>query len=218
MLFLPIVKPWLFPFQRYQLLAFGLSVTAHLALGLIFKYGADLGHQESAQLIAAPIVVTFGEPKKAISTLSDRARSRIDREVDILAPSQQSTPLRPNEKPLFPIFRPTEPYYFRGKDLTEKPLVLRDIPPDVGHFLLDVMPQSVMAHLLVNEAGDVDQVILEDSELPPHAESLLRGVFLKVKFRPGKIGSMAVKSRVKIEVTIEPVSTASPNLNRTLIR
>lgn len=124
----------------------------------------------------------------------------------------------PNETSSIPIHKQSEPYYFPVKELTEKPLVSRDIPPDLGILLPEVASQSVGVWLFINEAGEIDRIKIGNSDLPPYAEVLLREYFGKVKFYPGKIDGAAVKSKLKIEVVIEPEKNSQRDPNRSLVQ
>jgi len=112
----------------------------------------------------------------------------------------------PNEVlPILPVLMSPDPHYYRSNELTEKPRLLQDIAPDQVLVLPDIFPQPVVVHLLINELGDIDKVIVEESFLSEQARRLVIEAFTKIKFDPGRLGDMPVKSQLRIEVTLEPL-------------
>ncbi len=102
-----------------------------------------------------------------------------------------------------PIVTLPEPYYFQVNELTERPNVLLDISPDLAFFLPNGLSQVAILRLLINEYGDIDQVAIENSVLSAQTQDLVRDAFAKIKFSPGKINEVPVKSQLKIEVILE---------------
>ncbi|WP_124574258.1 energy transducer TonB [Herminiimonas sp. KBW02] len=96
-----------------------------------------------------------------------------------------------------------KPYYFQPGELTEQPAVLVDISPDLSAVFASGVSQLAVLDLLINESGDIDDVILENSSLPEPAQQLIKDAFSKTKFQPGKVAGMPVKSQLKIEVVLE---------------
>ncbi|MDQ9171652.1 hypothetical protein Q8A64_14660 [Oxalobacteraceae bacterium R-40] len=201
-----------------QIAAFGLSCAAHSILAIVFQYGHD--ESDAASFFhntrSSPIVVSIVYPQAnhpAVLSASTETAS-------LPLPPQNRQPLMraPNETSSIPIHKQSEPYYFPVKELTEKPLVSRDIPPDLGILLPEVASQSVGVWLFINEAGEIDRIKIGNSDLPPYAEVLLREYFGKVKFYPGKIDGAAVKSKLKIEVVIEPEKNSQRDPNRSLVQ
>jgi len=94
-------------------------------------------------------------------------------------------------------------HYFPLAELTENPLVLQDIPTDIASNIPDVIPDSVVMELLINGNGGIDNVVIENAILSKAAQQLIKDSFAKVKFRPGKIGTMPVPSRMRIEVALK---------------
>ena len=112
----------------------------------------------------------------------------------------------PNEVlPILPVLMSPGPHYYRSNELTEKPRLLQDIAPDQVLVLPDIFPQPVVVHLLINELGDIDKVIVEESFLSEQARRLVIEAFTKIKFDPGRLGDMPVNSQLRIEVTLEPL-------------
>lgn len=102
-------------------------------------------------------------------------------------------------------------YYFRTDELTDKPSVLQDISPILSLGLPDAVSQSAVMRLLINEFGEVDEVIIEGGELSLAIQQLVRESFSKIRFKPGRINNMPVKSQLMIEVDLK--STTSPEIS-----
>ena len=100
---------------------------------------------------------------------------------------------------------PAEPHYFRTSELTQKPVVVQDISSSFVIVVPDVPAQAAILRLFVNDEGNIDKVLIEDSHLPEHAERRIRDAFSRIRFQPGKIGRQAVRSQFRIEVLLEEV-------------
>lgn len=94
--------------------------------------------------------------------------------------------------------------YFKGAELTERPRPVDrvELTYPVSGDLQDLdRSGSIILRLLIAETGGVDRVLVESSELPEifHADAMRR--FVSARFLPGKIGELAVKSQIRVEVT-----------------
>jgi hypothetical protein len=200
-----------------QAVACGLSIAAHLGAAIIFQYGGikktpNLPQSNSSIRIPVIKVEAIRFPKA--ESLQDRLRNELVGDKKIQRPL-----LSPNNKVFpFSIQKLSSHYYFSSKELSDKPLVLKDIPADLGELFPEVISQTVGVWLFINEAGLIDQVRLENSGLPEYANFLLRESLKQLKFYPGKIDGLAVKSKLKIEVLIEPGKTVQPSSNRSIIQ
>jgi len=107
---------------------------------------------------------------------------------------------------ILPALLPAPPYYFSAKDLTQKPLVVRDVPADLTLIMPDVPAQAATLQILINEYGEIDQVIVEDSLLPEVAQKTVVDAFVKARFHPGEINGVPVKSQLRIEIMLEDIA------------
>jgi PIN domain nuclease of toxin-antitoxin system len=57
--------------------------------------------------------------------------------------------------------------------------------------------------LLINQYGDVDRVVVEESALPQVLLAELQAKFLQARFTPGRLDTRAVSSAVRIEVQLQ---------------
>jgi hypothetical protein len=116
----------------------------------------------------------------------------------------------PDSMPSLPI--PAEPRYFPSQELSEKPAVVQDIPPDLGVTLKSGNPGYAILRLKINEAGSIDAVEVDESDLAEQDLSRIRQAFQAMQFLPGKIGESRVKTEMRIRVSVEEIR--SINLNR----
>ena len=73
-----------------------------------------------------------------------------------------------------------------------------------------VVWRHVVLRLLINEAGDVDKVIVETADVPSELETLARQAFVQAKFQPGLRGDIPVKSQMLVEIIFEGVNALPP--------
>jgi hypothetical protein len=99
-------------------------------------------------------------------------------------------------------------HYFGTDELTEKPQLFADTAPNQIISMPDIFSQPVVVHLLINEQGNIDKVVLEESFLSESAKRFVIDSFSKARFSPGKVGDLSVKSRLSIVVRLEGVLSA----------
>ena len=99
-------------------------------------------------------------------------------------------------------------HYFAISELTERPQVLADIPSDQLRVLPDLAVRPAQAELLINELGGIDRVVLEDAQLSDQATRFVTEALEKIRFYPGRLGDMPVKSLLKIEVMLQHIALA----------
>lgn len=199
-------------------LALGLSVLAHFFLISLVYFSGTSGSKHnalpSAGLSISLIPIDFSiltPPSLKEGLVNDLSR------LASIEPSSDTTSLSSKEASkvdsLFPLISAVKPHYFLTKELTRKPLIARDIPSDTLLIVPGVPEQAATLRIQVNEYGDVDKVIVETSLLPQAAQQLVVEEFEKIKFHPGEINGIAVKSELKIEIMLE-----DPNLKNSVIK
>jgi hypothetical protein len=209
--------------QSFHLLALLLSVSAHMGLAFVVGNGNGKGN---APLPVPPIVAQLyatgsaGEADNPKNSVPMRADSAPDAPQAAYhgepAPQASDGPARsspsqtaahgPSEEPSpLPVLQGTPPYYYLLSELTENPVLVRDIAPYKVEVLPDMSRRPVVVQLLISEKGDVDQVMIEGTSLSEQAKRYIREAFATAKFRAGKIGDLQVKSELSIEVTLEQV-------------
>ena len=119
-----------------------------------------------------------------------------------------SAPPEPTEPPpLEAIPEPTllalaEVHYFWPGELGQKPQLFEETAPNQVLSVPDVFPLPVIVHLLINELGSIDKVLLEESFLSEQAKHFVIDSFANTRFSPGTIDAKPVKSRLMIEVRL----------------
>ena len=96
--------------------------------------------------------------------------------------------------------------YLPVSQLTERPLVVNDIDSDLSDRFAGVNSQSLVLVLLINEYGDVDQVLPDGDEwndvLPAVLKDDLRQRFLTARFLPGRLHGRPVRCALRIAVML----------------
>lgn len=220
-----IVRIKTLQFSSSHLFVLLLSISAHLGLGFVLGNGghAESGVASSAQKTTATMVELLqvsgnaaeaspvtATPNETDDLMHFPASAAAGRQGEFSAKSTGSpidvapVPMQKpgGEAPIFPVVMPPEPYYFLVDELTENPRVEVDISPELVFFVPNGMSQLAILRLLINEQGDVDQVMVEGSALPKETQHLMIDAFSKTKFQPGKIDGISVKSELEIEVAL----------------
>ena len=95
--------------------------------------------------------------------------------------------------------------YFPVSMLTQRPVVLQDIDPELPESLRRLEPQSFYLTLFINEYGDVDEVKLASiAALPPFTLDELKRHFAVMRFMPGRLEGRAVRCALQIHVQLYP--------------
>lgn len=121
-------------------------------------------------------------------------------------PAKPVAPVKKKEEelqPMLPLLQPAAPYYFQPAELTIKPAVVEDASTSLTLFVAGIETQYVILRLLINEAGSIDRVVIEESHFPADVEQKIVDTFVTLKFSPGKIDEEPVKSQLRIEVTLQ---------------
>jgi hypothetical protein len=205
------------PNHRFHPAAFVLAVTAHLgfcvALGESLQRGVPSdAHKMRGVIVAGLYTAATTTSANHASDMADSLPPRAAEEGNLSLDDSVNTmndfsagvaSEQREDAAILPIMAMTEPYYFHADELTEKPHLLQDIPPDKISVLPDISPRPAVARLLINEQGDIDKVVIEDSALSEKAKQFVIDSFSNVKFQPGKLGNMPVPSELRIEILLQ---------------
>lgn len=95
--------------------------------------------------------------------------------------------------------------YLPASRLTQRPVVLHDIDPELPESLQGLRVQSVELLLLIDEYGDVNRIQIESlTDLTnTQSDELLRH-FQVMRFMPGRLHDRAVRSALRIRVQLHP--------------
>ena len=91
--------------------------------------------------------------------------------------------------------------YFPASVLSERPQLWADIDPEWTLFGTD-MP-AISAMLLINEFGDVDDLIVDMPSLTPMLLEDLRNRFRSARFIPGRQDGQPVKTMLRITIQLD---------------
>lgn len=98
--------------------------------------------------------------------------------------------------------------YFSRDELDVRAAVLD--PPDLGAMALSPLLEGrAVLVFYLNELGSVDRIEVEESTLPPSMLDQLRAQQEQVKFSPGSINGVDVKSVVRFEIVLTKQATTT---------
>lgn len=97
---------------------------------------------------------------------------------------------------------PNKIYYYPVKDLTQKPVLPEEMTPDLVLVPNKDFPQPLIVSLLINERGEIDQLVFPP-KLPEAVQQQINTVFAQLKFVPGSIAGVLVKSRLDVQIMVE---------------
>jgi TonB family protein len=187
-----------------------LSLAAHLFLVFFINSQVGLIHElmpsEPSQSHAMNIHVVVPEndtitPVTNPNNIDIRTQTIPTKPPESLPSPAELLPDIP--RPIIEIMVPPTPYYFRTNTLTVKPQVSSDIPQDLGTLLTADLPGTAIFRLQINEHGEIDQIIVDESSFSEADQRTVVEAFQKMKFEPGKIDDKSVKSEMRIEIVVE---------------
>lgn len=91
--------------------------------------------------------------------------------------------------------------YLPVSALSERPELLKDIDPEWYLYGLDL--PSLSALLLINEYGDVDDLVIDTPSITPMLLEDLRTRFRAARFLPGRLHGQPVKVALRIVIQLE---------------
>lgn len=149
-----------------------------------------------------PDLAATRDSGKSLAPASDLQAAAPPRQT---GPVQNFAPIEPAG--LIPLLPLEASRYFGPNDLTEKPQVLEDIPADFVVVVPAEDPDSARVQIYINALGEIDKVEIEDAPLSEQGERIVQDAVRKIKFSPGKIGDLPVKSMLRIEISFEKAIT-----------
>lgn len=91
--------------------------------------------------------------------------------------------------------------YLPASALSERPELLQDIDPE--WYLHGLELPSISALLLINEYGDVDDLVIDTPSITPMLLEDLRMRFRAARFLPGRLQGQAVKVALRVVIELE---------------
>lgn len=120
--------------------------------------------------------------------------------IDVSVAGQETATIQDARSPLGP------GYYFQRDEVERMPHIVADIADEnlEAKFEAHASGGRLVLELWINEQGVVDKVDTLESTQTPELAQLIIASFAKASFFPAQRHSRAVKSRLKIEVVVEP--------------
>jgi hypothetical protein len=95
--------------------------------------------------------------------------------------------------------------YLSPEQLTQRPQLLQDMDSEL--MAPGLAPLQINAVLLINEYGDVDRAVFDSYTLPAYLEVVLAERFRTLRFTPGSLQGVAVRSALRIEISVQPIAS-----------
>lgn len=196
----------------WQLLVLLGVAASHALLTSLFiqKYGTHRQYHSSSKALRTILTIRLLAETQSPQKITDRGVAALPPVISlpILNSSpdlelENSVSLPSQETPERAAFNPTD-------QLTEEPVVQVDIDPKIATSLANNVSRIAILRLLIDEFGEIDQVLIEKSDFYESEIELLIAACKAMKFAPGKIGKTPVKSDILIELTIPPINVNQP--------
>ena len=119
------------------------------------------------------------------------------------APVAAATPVGPvaAAQPL-PQRQEPERHYFDAGAMTEQPEVAEGLVAGKLLVVPGITAQTVALQVWISDEGAVERVAL-DSPMSEEEEQLLLAAFASVRFQPGRIGRIAVRGHVALQIMLD---------------
>lgn len=179
------LRPWM---------AMSVSALAHLGVALALTGqpsrpagesggAAVAGRAMIVRLVAQPARPALPQPAPASQLAS--------------APAVAAASARPDDAA-----NPVQPHYFGPAAMTQAPVVAHGLI--AGRLLVvpGIAPQTVALQVWISDEGAVERVALE-SPIAEEEERQLLAAFASVRFHPGRIGRIAVRSHLAMEIMLD---------------
>lgn len=95
-----------------------------------------------------------------------------------------------------------ERHYFGAEAMTSQPEVADGLVAGKLLVVPGITPQTVALQVWISDEGRVERVAV-DSPMKLEEEQLLLAAFASVRFQPGRIGRIAVRGRLAMEIMLD---------------
>lgn len=174
------------------------SFVLHIGLLLIISkpYPKNLeAHHRPAQL-----QITFTQSNTQLQ-FSRESIARISEEIIPPAPSKQKMPTISEAGVAW---LSNLDSYLPPSKLTDIPSPIDSIDLTLEQFRVDGLLGYAELMLLINSEGEMDAVLTIDSTLPAPMVDHAKALFLKARFTPGYVNQTPVRSRIRVELSLNP--------------
>lgn len=180
------LRPWL---------ALLVSALVHLGLGLFLVGQASRAASEGGSAARPGPVMTvrlLGAAQPA--ALPSRERPPAD--------ASPVTAAAANPAPAGEAQQQAERHYFGPDAMTRQPEVAEGMVAGKLLVVPGITPQTVDLQVWISDEGTVERVTL-DSPMSEEEEQLLLAAFASVRFQPGRIGRIAVRGHLAMQVMLD---------------
>ncbi|HEY0587914.1 MAG TPA: hypothetical protein VGD52_17400 [Pseudoduganella sp.] len=180
------LRPWL---------ALLVSALAHLGLALFLVGQASRAASEGGSAARPGPVMTvqlLGAARPAASPDSERPPADATPVAEAPASPASASEAQP----------PSERHYFGPEAMTRQPEVAEGLVAGKLLVVPGITPQTVALQVWISDEGRVERVAL-DSPMSEEEEQLLLAAFASVRFQPGRIGRVAVRGHLAMEVMLD---------------
>ena len=166
------------------------SVGVHVCAGIVFFYLTTSAPKFYSTMAVSVLELPAVEEPSSPNVFSPEAEKIVrNQKNDIKPPPMTASP------------------YLPASQLDVKPQIVRDIDPELLENFRGVQAQWLNLTLLINEYGDVDQVIVEPfsmtSDIPERLLADLKQRFIEARFTPGRLHNQLVRSQLRIRVHLD---------------
>lgn len=98
------------------------------------------------------------------------------------------------------------PYYYSPLEVSARASPTQEIDLEPPELRTIPGQGKLILVLWINEAGTVDRIEVETSQVTSAMESILAEQFRRATFAPAQLDGKPVKSRMRIEVVVRPPS------------
>lgn len=192
--------------RSHPRLALLLSALAHL--GILFVLGSQAsrpGSDGGAGGVASAAAAGPARPL-VVHLLSATPRRAGETIAVPVADAVRAAPKPPIEPAAERIVESPEPaagkHYFGVGQMTQEPTVASGLIVDSILIVPGITPQTVAVQVWISDEGVVERLALE-SPMSDEEEQMLRAAFTAVRFNPGKIGRIAVRGHLAMNVMLD---------------
>ncbi|WP_338848084.1 hypothetical protein V8J88_04585 [Massilia sp. W12] len=173
---------------------------------------ADILSDEAPQQIAPAIA----DASPASASLAEQQEAQASEPAPLLSttpsPAPRAEPLSPAQATEGDqaMFRNLGAYYFSRQELDQAPRLLENVSNELSIAIPGIDGQILVLQLMINEDGAMDRVEVQKSSLNREQAQQVALHFMRLRFTPGRVDGMDVKSKMLIEVQL---LNAGPSMN-----
>lgn len=193
--------------NRLLIPALAVSLSLHAGIIVFVPTGHGWGASNPAQKPAlhaslhlpknSAKVATTGRPQAPAETHATDTPRELPSEAEVTPVAEPAPPSG------FGLPLPEVSRAYEGAELTKRPAALDALPADLDESLPPGSTGRAILVLEIDDKGAVIDITPENSELDPASLTKIAEAFQGMRFLPGRIGKVPVRTRMRIEVSID---------------